>query len=104
MDPRIAQLLDKEAIRDVVYRYCRAIDRHDLEALRNCYHADATDDHGSFRGTIDEYLVWVEKLLERYSWTMHSVSNSLIDFGANPDRAAGWKGPYLDSKAVPLDP
>ena len=80
MDPRVARLLDKQEIQEVVYAYCRGIDRRDLDAVRACYHPDATDEHGSFSGTVDAYLEWVDRLLARYSWTMHFVGNILIDF------------------------
>ena len=80
MDPRVARLLDKQEIQEVVYAYCRGIDRRDLDAVRACYHPDATDEHGSFSGTIDAYLEWVDGLLARYAWTMHLVGNILIDF------------------------
>ena len=88
MDKRIQALLHKQEIREVVYRYCRGIDRRDLEAVRACYHPGATDHHGSFSGTIDEYLVWVDGLLERYESTMHIVGNVLIELGESGDRAA----------------
>jgi len=80
MDPRVARLLDKQEIQEVVYAYCRGIDRRDLDAVRACYHPDATDEHGSFSGSVDAYLEWVDGLLARYSWTMHFVGNVLIEF------------------------
>lgn len=88
MDPRIARLIDEKEIRDVLYRYCRGIDRRDLDLVRSCYHDDATDDHGSFSGGIDAYLEWVDGLLARYTWTMHLLGNILVEFpGAEPDPA-----------------
>ena len=43
-------LLDREAIRDCLYRYCRGIDRADEAALRSAYWPDATDCHGAWNG------------------------------------------------------
>ncbi|MBW1884686.1 MAG: nuclear transport factor 2 family protein [Deltaproteobacteria bacterium] len=94
MDPRVARLLDKQEIQEVVYAYCRGIDRRDLDLVRACYHPDATDEHGSFSGTIDAYLEWVDGLLARYTWTMHFVGNILIDFSSeeiNPESNPGGK-------------
>lgn len=88
MDPRIARLIDRQEIKDVVYRYCRGIDRRDLGLVRSCYHPDATDHHGSFRGGVDAYLEWVDGLLARYSQTMHFVGNILIDWGEQEEVAA----------------
>jgi hypothetical protein len=78
-EPDVASLQSESAIRAVVLRYCRAIDRRDFELLRDCYHADATDEHGSFSGTVDEYVEWVRTLLEQYSVTMHLVGNLLVE-------------------------
>ena len=80
-DARIRALLDRREIEDVVLRYCRGIDRMDRELVRACYHADATDDHGSFQGGVDEFLDWVFRLLGRYSQTMHFVGNVLVEPG-----------------------
>jgi hypothetical protein len=88
MDPRLQALLDKQAIREVVYRYCRGIDRYDLELVRSCYHPGATDDHGSFSGPVDEFLLWVDRLLSRYTLTMHLVGNVLIELDESGDTAA----------------
>ncbi len=75
----MADLVDRQAIADVVLRYCRGIDRLDLELVRNCYHADATDEHGTFIGTRDEYVDWVAGVLTRFTGTMHVVANQLIE-------------------------
>lgn len=84
----VRQLLDKQAIHEVVLRYCRGIDRMDLDLVRSCYHDDATDDHGTFVGTADEFVAWVTRLLPRYTATMHLVANHLTEFAPDdPDRA-----------------
>jgi hypothetical protein len=67
------------AIREVVLRYCRGVDRLDLELVRSCYHPDATDSHGSFNGGLEEFLTWVERILRRYTMTMHYIANQLVD-------------------------
>lgn len=85
--PGMSRLLAKDAITDVLYRYCRGIDRFDLELVRSCYHADATDDHGSFQGGIDDYLAWVEPIVARYDRTFHFVGNIIVDF-EQPQRGA----------------
>jgi hypothetical protein len=47
---RIRALIDKDEIRDVIYRYCRAVDRCDLELMLSCYRPDARDHHTFFIG------------------------------------------------------
>jgi hypothetical protein len=69
------ELLDRQAIRDVVYRYCRGIDRLDMELVRSCYHEDGVDHHTGFGGKRDDYVEWVSAGLSRMAGTMHMVGN-----------------------------
>ena len=75
--PDPTTLADRRAIHDLVLTYCRGIDRLDRELVRSCFHPDATDTHGSFRGSVDEFIDWAFALLERYDATMHLVANHL---------------------------
>jgi len=75
-------------IRRVLLRYARGVDRLDLDLVRSCYHPDATDSHGTFHGTVDEFLVWVERVLRRYDATMHFLGNPLVEFDPTDDVAA----------------
>jgi len=84
-DLAIAAVVDKQEITELVLRYCRGIDRCDRTAVADCFHPDATDTHGSFRGTVTEFIDWAFHLLERYDSTMHLVANQLITLSG--DRA-----------------
>jgi hypothetical protein len=87
-DPELQRLLDIQAIRDVVLRYARGIDRVDRELVRDCYWPEATDEHGSFFGTRDEYVAWVfDRLLPRYVMTMHFLGNILVEVEAGAELA-----------------
>ena len=85
----VADLLAKQEIVELLYRYCRGVDRLDMELVRSCYHPDATDSHGTFEGTVDEYLVWSERLLRRYTGSVHAVLNVLIEVEPEPVASAG---------------
>jgi hypothetical protein len=80
-------LLAERAIQRVILRYCRGVDRMDKELVRSCYHAGATDSHGSFTGDVDEFLVWVWRVLGRYSMTMHFLGNMLVEVAGDRARA-----------------
>lgn len=86
--PQMADLLAKQEIAELLYRYCRGVDRLDMELVRSCYHPNATDSHGTFEGTVDEYLVWSERLLRRYTGSAHTVHNVLIEIDPEPATAA----------------
>ncbi|MGZ3378324.1 MAG: nuclear transport factor 2 family protein [Phenylobacterium sp.] len=75
----LQSLLDKQAITELLYRYCRAVDRADLELLHGCYHDDATEDHGgTFNGLAADYIAQVAPILPR-SLMSHTTSNILIE-------------------------
>ena len=79
MDTRLAALADRAEITDVVHRYARGIDRRDFDLVRRYYHPDATDHHGGFSGTVDEYLAWVDGLTARYRSTQHLIASVVVD-------------------------
>lgn len=79
----LRRLLDEREIRDVLTRYCRGIDRMDRALVRSCYHEGATDSHGSFEGTVDEFVAWVWRVLGRYTSTMHFLGNVLVEHVAD---------------------
>lgn len=90
MDTRQAQIermLDERAINEILTRYTRAADHFDLELMRSCYWPGAYDWHGTFRGTIEEFIPWVEGRLNEYSTTRHHITNMRVEFDENPDHA-----------------
>lgn len=75
----LQSLIDREAIRDLVLCYSRAIDRKDLELLRDLYTDDATDTHGdSFDGGPDEYCAFIAPSHKNIDYFGHLVCNHLI--------------------------
>jgi ketosteroid isomerase-like protein len=79
MDADLQRLIDESAIRTLLARYARGIDRMDWELVRSCYHDDATDDHGGYRGGVDGYLEWLQGRLPNAHSTQHFLGNQLID-------------------------
>ena len=76
---QLVDLLEKQAITEVLLSYCRAVDRADLDLLRSCYHADATEDHGgTFCGPASAYVDMLAPILPRSAPMSHSSSNILI--------------------------
>lgn len=83
----LTELLDREAIRDCLYRYCRGIDRADVESLRSSYWSDAYDRHGAYVGPAEGFIELAQKVFKTGPRMIHQVSNILIEF-KSPTQAA----------------
>jgi hypothetical protein len=79
VDATLQDLVDRQQIHDVVHRYCRGIDRLDMELVRSAYHPDGVDHHTSFTGVVDDFVVWVEKSLRALDGTMHRIGNHFVE-------------------------
>lgn len=56
-EQQLDELLDKQAIYELIMAYCNAADRHDHVKMRTLYHEDAIDDHGHFaKGLAMEFI------------------------------------------------
>ena len=86
IDSAVKELLDKQEIRDVLMRYCRGIDRLDMDLVKSCYHPDAYDDHGTYKGGVAGFCSTVSAGLANCLATEHFLGNSLIE--VRGDRAA----------------
>ena len=73
------ELADREAIKDVLMRYCRASDRVDESMLRDCYWPDAQDEHMEFSGSVDEFVDYCVPILTAMRYNMHTIGNILIE-------------------------
>lgn len=79
-DDALQRLIDKDAIRDCLYRYCRGIDRADEALLRSTYWPDGTDHHGPYQGDAMGFVDWAMKTLPYIERGIHQVHNILIEF------------------------
>ena len=73
-------LIDKDAIRDLVLCYSRAVDRQDFSFLRTLYTPDAVEDNhgGLYKGSAEGYVDWLMTVMPRLGITTHGVQNHLI--------------------------
>jgi ketosteroid isomerase-like protein len=75
----LQKMIDKDAIRDLVLCYSRAVDRKDVELLRDLYADDATDTHGTtFDGPADAYCDFIARSLPFMRYSGHHVCNHMI--------------------------
>ncbi|WP_028081174.1 nuclear transport factor 2 family protein [Solimonas soli] len=57
LERQLVELLDKQAIHELIAAYCNAADRHDFAKMRALYHDDAIDEHGKFaKGPARDFL------------------------------------------------
>lgn len=72
-------LLDKEAIRDCLLRYCRGVDRADEAVLRSTYWPDAHDRHGTYVGSADGFIAGAMRRLRSGGRGVHQITNCTIE-------------------------
>jgi SnoaL-like domain len=77
------ELADREAIRDVLYRYARGTDRVDEDMLRSAYWPEAVDEHLEFSGTREEFIAYSTPILRAMRYNMHMIGNILISIDGN---------------------
>lgn len=82
----VAELIARQRIQEVIYRLARSIDRCDKPLLKTCFHPDATDDHGLFKGTAAAFCDWVMDELSKFERTQHFIGNIIITLDG--DKAA----------------
>src|SRR3546814_17092216 len=105
-------LTDHEAIRQIVYRYARGLDRLDRTLLRACYHDDAIDSRPPlFDGHVEAFLDWVLQVLSALDSSIHMIGNVLIECA--DDFVAVWsyfvatflqRPPHAWTKNIPTGP
>jgi hypothetical protein len=118
-DTAIETLLNKQAITEVLYRYCRAMDRIDRDMTLSIWHPDGTCNYSSTEGVPDmlfrDYLVGSTKARQGFANHSHQITNILIElegdgavseayFTASLQTAPAdgkvlehlWRGRYLD--------
>lgn len=81
----LRELRDREAVREVILRYARAVDRRDLAGVAACFTAEAAYDGALAHGDVRAALTVLAQSLERYESTMHFVGNQLVEL--HGDRA-----------------
>jgi hypothetical protein len=74
------ELVDKQAIYEVLMRYCRAVDRCDDELLKTVFHMDGTEEHaGIFSGTTEEFCATAIPTMREFGASTHQITNVLIE-------------------------
>ena len=85
--PRREAAADRQTITDLIYRYCRAMDRMDHEQGYAIWHEDGLADYGPevFQGTGRGFIDWVCESHKHVDAHSHQISNVVIE--VDGDRA-----------------
>jgi hypothetical protein len=81
----LQEVADRQAITDLIYRYCRSMDRIDPELGYTIWHADGTADYGrqNYQGSGHGYVDWVCKQHLNFITHSHQVTNIIIDLAGD---------------------
>lgn len=79
IEKALVELLDKDAIRDCIHRYCRAVDRADANLLRTIYWPEAKERHGPFDGSAENYIEFFMNFVGTQQMMQHSVGTVTIE-------------------------
>ena len=90
MDEKLKLAADKIEIADVVYKYCRAIDRMDPELLESIFHEDSIHHHGEYEESFVRFCNFAFDILSEMEFTQHLVGNLLIEV----DGDTAWSEAY----------
>lgn len=83
MDAALADLLDREAIRAVVHRLARGIDRIDDALLLSCYWPGAIDDHSHFVGAPEGFAAYAAQVTRSAVACHHHITTQNIELAGD---------------------
>ncbi|MET8947062.1 nuclear transport factor 2 family protein [Streptomyces sp. NPDC004542] len=72
------ELASRLAIQNRIAQYAHAVDRRDFELVRDCYHQDAYDDHGRYKGGLDGLIDYFHRLARKLDSTYHLMGTPYI--------------------------
>jgi len=99
IEARLQELCDKQELLELNLRYCRAVDRCDLPLLLSCFHPDAVDDHGTFRGSPADVFPAILEKMRGMPPAQHILDNAL--FTVEGDVA--WGELYMSVRTADAD-
>jgi SnoaL-like domain len=83
----LAEMLDRDSIRNAVVRLARGEDRRDPDLVSSAFWPDATFDYGVFAGDFPAYLAWVTPGADSIPNTQHILAQTLIELEGATARA-----------------
>ena len=116
---KLEELIARAQIHDVLLRYCRGLDRVDMDLVRGAFHKDAWVQfpESLHVGSVDGFVGFLSNEMPRFVRTMHFLGNSFVEFDGpktahvetylNADHQGSekhhWKGEHVKLWARYLD-
>lgn len=75
-----ARIADRFMIQDLMYRWCRAVDRLDKQGMLDIFHPGAIDSHGPYIGPAEGLVDWILARHKPIAVSSHFIGNLLIEF------------------------
>ena len=114
-EQQVRELLDKQAITDVIITYARAIDRLDEDLLRSVFHPDSQHAHGfvgpssdpslpSSPGAPGDFVAYAFEVLRTLARTHHQLGNIFIELDGDDAYTETYFSAYhrMRAKGDPL--
>lgn len=95
-DPRMQRLFDEHELTSLLIRYCRGVDRCDEALIRSCYHPEAQDDHGTFKGSGWDFAAYVTRSHRGQPLKQHALTNISLEI----DGDAAWGESYAEMRTT----
>ena len=70
----------RERIRTVIHKYCRAIDERRFDDVMASFSADAKIKHGSYDDTAKNFVGFLSNVLNRMEGTLHTLGGIIVEF------------------------
>lgn len=99
---RLRDMLERDAIRQVLESYVRGNDRGDEATMRAAYWHDGYDDHGPFKGNAQEFCTWALPLGKACSSHQHVLGQSMISVEGDRACAETYFVYYAEEGRQPL--
>lgn len=81
------RLVDALAVRDLLYRYARGVDRRDLALVRACFAPGARYEGALAHGTVEDMLAALPAAMQRYASTLHVMGEPFVEWAADTARS-----------------
>lgn len=99
IDARLQLLCDKQELLELNLRYCRAVDRCDIDMLLSCFHPDAVDDHGTFKGSPADVFPAILEKMRAMPPAQHILDNALFEIEGD----TAWGELYMSVRTADAD-